>query len=69
VLEQELTDRGYATELVRDGSEALRESETLRPDVVLLDGMMPGMNSLDVLKSVLGADPPVVVDTRTDPGA
>jgi CheY-like chemotaxis protein len=69
VVEQELTDRGYATEQVPDGAEALRKSGALRPDVVLPDCMMPGMSSLDVLKSILDADQPVVVDTRSDPSA
>jgi CheY-like chemotaxis protein len=69
VVEQELTDRGYATEQVQDGAEALRKSGALRPDVVFLDCLMPGMSSLDVLKSILDADQPVVVDTRSDPGA
>jgi DNA-binding NtrC family response regulator len=65
LLEQELTDRGYVVERARDGAEALRKTEALRPDLVLLDYMMPGMNGLDVLRGLREAesDVPVVVMT------
>ncbi|MBL8131935.1 MAG: response regulator transcription factor [Anaerolineae bacterium] len=35
-----------------DGQEALRLVETLQPDVVLLDLIMPGMSGLDVLREL-----------------
>ena len=65
LLEQELADRGYAIERARDGVEALRKSEFTRPDLVLLDYMMPGMNGLDVLKEIRDGefDVPVVMMT------
>jgi DNA-binding NtrC family response regulator len=65
LLEQELTDRGYAIERARDGAEALRKAEAARPDLLLLDYMMPGMNGLDVLKEIRDGefDVPVVMMT------
>jgi DNA-binding NtrC family response regulator len=65
LLEQELTDRGYAVERARDGAEALRKIESLRPDLVLLDYMMPGMSGLDVLRELQSteSDVPVIVMT------
>jgi len=39
-----------------DGEEALDLARRLRPDVILLDTMMPGRSGLDVLGE-LGADP------------
>jgi DNA-binding NtrC family response regulator len=39
-------------EVVRDGSEALRVMEQRPADVVLLDLRMPGMNGMDVLKTI-----------------
>jgi DNA-binding NtrC family response regulator len=65
LLEQELADRGYAIERARDGMETLRKIDSERPDLVLLDYMMPGMNGLDVLKEIRDGeiDVPVVVMT------
>lgn len=37
-----------------DGLEVLQLMETLEPDVLLLDLMMPGMGGLDVLREVVG---------------
>jgi DNA-binding NarL/FixJ family response regulator len=39
-----------------DGQEALRLAETLRPDVVLLDVGMPGLNGLDVAGRLAALD-------------
>ena len=65
LLEQELADRGYAVERARDGAEAVRKVESARPDLVLLDYMMPGMHGLDVMKAIRDAesDVPVVMMT------
>ena len=69
LLEQELADRGYAIERARDGAEALRKNEITRPDVVLLDYMMPGMNGLDVLKDIRGGESEVPVIMMTAHGS
>jgi DNA-binding NtrC family response regulator len=65
LLEQELTDRGFTVERAEDGAEAMRKIESSRPDLVLLDYMMPGMNGLDVLRELRAneLDVPVVVMT------
>jgi len=47
---------GYAVHEAADGEEALTLARTLRPDLVILDLMMPKMNGFDVL-SELKADP------------
>ncbi|MGH7766512.1 MAG: sigma-54-dependent transcriptional regulator, partial [Candidatus Binatia bacterium] len=65
LLEQELTDRGYAVERAGGGLEALGKVESFHPDLVLLDYQMPGMNGVDVLKELRGRgyDTPVIMIT------
>jgi adenylate cyclase len=50
LLEQELTDQGYAIERANDGEEALRKVDAFRPDVILLDYMMPIMDGIEVIR-------------------
>jgi two-component system, NtrC family, response regulator AtoC len=65
ILAQELAHLGYATETARDGGEALKKAESSRPDLVILDYMMPQMSGLEVLKELRKRenDTPVVVIT------
>ena len=65
LLEQELTDQGYAIERASNGLEALKKVESFQPDLVLLDYMMPDLNGLEVLKDLRkrGNDVPVVMVT------
>ncbi len=65
LLEQELADLGYITERANDGREALEKLEALKPDLVLLDYQMPGLNGIEVLKEIRekGKDLPVVMIT------
>jgi DNA-binding NtrC family response regulator len=65
LLAQELAHVGCAVEQARDGPEALQKIESLRPDLVLLDYMMPGMSGLDVLQELRNreSDVPVVMIT------
>jgi class 3 adenylate cyclase len=50
LLEQELTEQGYVIERARDGAEALERAETFRPDVILLDYMMPRMTGIETVE-------------------
>ena len=52
LLAQELREMGYAVERALNGPEALARVESFRPDLVLLDYMMPGMSGLDVLREL-----------------
>ena len=50
VLEQELAEQDYLIERANDGMEALDKVEQFRPDVILLDYMMPRMNGIEVVE-------------------
>ncbi|MFI9722716.1 response regulator [Streptomyces sp. NPDC052396] len=58
---------GFAVERAADGPAALRLAATARPDLVLLDLMLPGMDGLEVCRS-LRADGPVPVIMLTARG-
>ena len=66
-----LAAKGYRTCSATSGAEALRVLAAERPDLVLLDVMMPGMSGYDVCREIR-ADPahamlPVVLVTALDP--
>ena len=50
LLEQELMEYDYVLERAADGVEALEKTASFKPDVILLDFMMPRMNGLEVVK-------------------
>ena len=66
-----LAVKGYQTSTAASGVEALARLESDRPDLVLLDVMMPGMSGYEVCQAIR-ADPahamlPVVLVTALDP--
>lgn len=63
-----LRNEGFDSAVVADGTEALGAVHEFRPDIVLLDLMLPGMNGIDVCK-VLRADsavPILMLTAKTD---
>ncbi len=50
ILEQELTDQGYTIEKATDGVDALEKVAAFKPDVILLDYMMPRMNGIETVE-------------------
>ena len=51
-LETLLQREGYELRLAKDGAAALAECASFRPDLVLLDVLMPGMNGFEVCKRI-----------------
>jgi DNA-binding response OmpR family regulator len=51
-LEFLMKQRGYETRVARDGDEALTEVESFRPDLVLLDVMLPRRNGFEVCQKL-----------------
>jgi DNA-binding response OmpR family regulator/nitrogen-specific signal transduction histidine kinase len=56
LLKQELGEAGYVVEEAANGKEAVNKIRTVRPDLVILDVMMPEMNGFDVA-AILKNDP------------
>lgn len=51
-LEFLMQQAGYEVAVARNGEEALEQIENFRPDLILLDVMLPGVNGFDVLQRV-----------------
>jgi len=51
-LEEELNQGGYETQGAADGSEGLEKIKSFKPDLVLLDLVMPKMERMQVLKKM-----------------
>ena len=47
-----LLKEGYEVVLASDGAEALEKIKATKPDLILLDVMMPGLSGLDVLSII-----------------
>ena len=65
-LEQEVLERaGYAVQRAYSGTETLLLLRHCRPDLVLLDLMLPGLTGEEVLPQLQGL-PVIVVSAKTD---
>jgi len=56
LLSQFLTLRGYRVQAAKDGPEALTLLKEEKPQLIILDLYMPGMNGVDVLRQLRGND-------------
>ena len=63
-----LRSEGFATVVVGDGVEAVQKARQVHPDLILLDLMLPGMNGIDVCRSIRDEStvPIVMLTARTD---
>lgn len=63
------TDLEYTVEIAGDGREGLAKARAIRPDIILLDVMMPDIGGIEVLRSLQTEDEtrviPVLVITGT----
>jgi CheY-like chemotaxis protein len=72
ILQILLEDHGFEVTLARDGRTALELVRKARPDIVLLDVMMPDMNGYQVCEAIksdpVTRDIPVIMITAKDMG-
>jgi len=62
VVARYLDRAGYRTAIAHDGDQALASAENSRPDLVVLDLMLPGVDGLEVMRRLRGrAVPPGVI--------
>ena len=71
ILRMRLESQGYAVDTAGDGSEALAKIRELRPDLVLLDVMMPKLDGIATVKEIkadpaLPFIPVILVTARAD---
>lgn len=68
MYQRKLTSDGYTVVTATNGEEALAQLLKLKPDIILLDVMMPKMNGVETLKAVKGQDAtkaiPVIILTN-----
>jgi CheY-like chemotaxis protein len=73
LLQRTLSRRGYRVESAWDGASGLVRARELRPDAILLDVLMPGMDGWSVLTALKAdgelAHIPVVMVTMVDEGS
>ncbi len=67
-LRQALTREGFVVHLAADGEEALEVWRSRRPDLVLLDVMLPRMSGIDVCREIRAVDetPVIMVSARNE---
>jgi DNA-binding response OmpR family regulator len=67
MLKYNLTLAGFAVQEASDGSAGLRTARTSRPDLILLDLMLPGMSGLDFCRALRKTSKvPIIMLTARD---
>jgi DNA-binding response OmpR family regulator len=61
IYERELLGEGYEVILAADGREALARMGEQRPDLVVLDVVMPAMDGIEALGEMLSMEPTIPV--------
>lgn len=72
VLVQKLKNEGFETLLARDGEDGYTQMQTLKPDLILLDILLPKMNGYEILEKkikdpALAPIPVIVVSNSGQP--
>ena len=69
LMEHVVKQEGFRTDRAEDGPEALRKTQALSPDIIVLDMMLPGLGGYEVLRQLqavgCGDIPIIIVTGRT----
>lgn len=65
MLEELLTSKGYLVSRAYSGTEALMQADAVKPDLILLDLMLPGLSGEELLPKISGI-PVIVVSAKSD---
>jgi DNA-binding response OmpR family regulator len=67
MLKYNLTTAGFSVQEARDGAAGLRTARTSRPDLILLDLMLPGMSGFDFTRALRKSSRvPIIMITAKD---
>ncbi len=68
LIELELNYEGYQVDIAKNGKEALEKNEKFKPDLILLDWLLPEMDGLEVTRRIRsdGNDVPLIVLSAKD---
>lgn len=72
LLQRKLTNGGYDVSVARDGEEGLGQMKEIKPDLILLDIIMPKMGGFEVMEKMakepeLGKIPVIVISNSGQP--
>ena len=66
-IAQRITAEGWTARVASDGASAVQAATTLRPDLVIMDIMLPVMDGLEATKRIVAERPvPVLILTARD---
>jgi two-component system, response regulator, stage 0 sporulation protein F len=65
LYEEELKEEGYEVITARNGREAIQQLESEKPDLIILDIVMPVMDGMEALGRIVGKDrkTPIILNT------
>jgi DNA-binding NtrC family response regulator len=69
ILYHFLSDEGFKAKAVCSGLEAIKTAELFKPDIILMDQNMPGLNGIECMEIIKSKDPSAVVVIITAYGA
>jgi two-component system alkaline phosphatase synthesis response regulator PhoP len=68
IVRDYLADAGYRVSTARSGDEALRQTRSIRPDLIVLDLGLPGIDGLDITRTIRQSSgvPIIMLTARSD---